>query len=100
MQKKLMSEKYNLQSTKLAFCLIDKKGPDQSSSMKAKPITNINNKKISITGKMTSYPNKSKDGAISKNMKSSFMQMVAQQTSPKIGEEKYDLRCGKRILWQ
>jgi hypothetical protein len=49
---------------------------------------------------MTSYPNKSKEGAISKNMKSSFMQMVSQQTSPKIGEEKYDLRCGKRILWQ
>jgi hypothetical protein len=48
--------------------------------MKEKPITNISDKEIGRIGKMTSYPNILREGAIPKSLKSSFMQMVAPRT--------------------
>jgi hypothetical protein len=49
--------------------------------MKAKPITNISDKEISRIGKMASYPNNPREGAIPKSMKSNFMQMVTPRAS-------------------
>jgi hypothetical protein len=48
--------------------------------MKAKPITNNTDKKISQIEKMTSYPSSPREGAIPKSVNNSFMQMVAPRT--------------------
>jgi hypothetical protein len=58
----------------------DKKGPSRPSSMKAKPITNNTDKKISRIEKMTSYPSSPREGAIPKSVNNNFMQMVAPRT--------------------